>query len=117
MDNRIFQAAVAVFAPLLGAPEPLVSGNGVRFKSGSKGKATVYHSEVAPGNQAEIAFHVDSMATRLRLTAPEFRSLIEELRSSTGRPVEPNAQHKWPRVGLSSDQHLSVVVERITSLL
>lgn len=116
MQNRIFDATVRALGPVLGSPEPLASGNGVRFKSEQKGKATVYHSEVSTGNQAEVAFHVDSTAARLRTTTAEFRSLISALRASTGRPVQPNAQYDLPRIGLTTEEHVAELVGRFVSL-
>ena len=110
MDNQIYRATVNELSGLLGAAQPLVSGTGARFTSTRKGKATVYHSDIAIGNRAEVAFHCDSLAQRLSITAMEFRSLVEHWKQQTGRSVRINQQHLWPRVGLSSIEQVATLI-------
>lgn len=114
MENDIFALLISVLAPRLGRASPLDSGNGARFTSARKGKATVYHSNIAPGNHAEIAFEVESMANALGKSAGEFRSMLTQLRAATGRPIEPNAQFNWPRVGVSSAAHVDLIAQVVT---
>jgi hypothetical protein len=117
MENEAFRSLVASLAAHLGAPDPHDSGTGMRFKSSHKGKATVYHSGISPGNQAELAFEVVSMARRLQISESEFRALVSQLRASTGRPVEPNVQYNWPRVGVASQAHVALVTEALQQRL
>ena len=117
MENETFNSLFAALAVHLGAPNLHDSGTGVRFKSSRKGKATVYHDRIAPGNQAEVAFEVASMAARLRMAEGEFRSLVARLRESTGRPTEPNIQYNWPRVGIASSSHVTLVIEALEQRL
>lgn len=115
MENETYRAMVSGLAALLGAAQPLVSGNGARFTSATKGKATVYHGDVATGNQAEVAFHSESMARRLGIAESEFRALVQAWKQQTGRPVQINQQHMWPRVGLSSPEHAATLVTLLQS--
>lgn len=110
MENPVYASAVAALTTLLGTGETLASGNGVRFKSARRGKATIYHSNIALGNQAEIAFEVSSMANRLGMSEGEFRSLVASLRNATGRPVQPNPQYNWPRIGIFDQDHVGSVI-------
>jgi hypothetical protein len=109
MVTTIFDSLSRALTEQLGSPSPLDSGNGVRFKSAQKGKATIYHGNIAPGNSAEVAFDVVSMAGRLRMGQEEFRLFVGQLRASTGRPVEPNSQFNWPRVGLASEADVVLI--------
>lgn len=113
MENDTFRVLVSTLAEFLGAPDMNVSGTGSRFKSSRKGKATVYHSGIAAGNQAEVAFEVESMARRLAIPPTVFRALIAELRATTGRPVEPNPQYNWPRIGVASQSDVNLVAEAL----
>lgn len=117
MENETFITLCAALAVHFGAPSPHDSGTGVRFKSVRKGKATIYHDGIAPGNQAEIAFEVESMASRLQMSETEFRSFVAQLRASTGRPVEPNIQYNWPLVGLLSETHVTLVDDALNQRL
>jgi len=93
------------------------SETGVRFKSAAKGKATVYHTGVAAGNGAEVAFDVGSMALRFQMSEGEFKTFAADLQTATRRPVEPNTQFNWPRVGLASEAHVALVREAIRERL
>ena len=110
MDNDTYREIVKGLSVLLGAAQPLESGNGARFTSAKKGKATAYHSDLAPGNGAEVAFHVDSMAQRLGIASAEFRSIVDQWRQKTGRHVQINQQYQWPRVGFSSIDQVAEVL-------
>lgn len=113
MENEIYIQLVNNLSFLLGAAEPLVSGNGARFKSARKGKATIYHNEIATGNRAEVAFHTESIAARMNITQAELQSLLEQWRRATGRPVKINQQYEWPRVGCSTKEHVSSLVSQL----
>lgn len=117
MQNQVFDALVARLTVYFGTGHPLESGTGVRFQSSKRGKLTVYHTNLAPGNQAEIAFEPGSLAKRLAMTERELRALIGELRSKTGREVSPDPQFNWPRVGLADSEHVEVVVAALASEL
>lgn len=114
MINPTFDSLVQAITPLLGASKVLVSGTGERFTSSSKGKATAYHSNLAPGNQAEIAIDISSNASRLGITDREMRDRITQARASTGRDVEINVQYNWPRIGLSSQEHIQYVLSALS---
>jgi hypothetical protein len=113
MRNPTFDALVQELTPLLGAPKDHASGTGARFTSGIKGKATVYHSNLAPGNQAEIAVDVTSNAARLGVSERELRERIGLARTSTGKDVEANAQYNWPRVGLAAQEDIPAVLRAL----
>ncbi len=113
MENDAFRTLVSALAEFLGSPDTNVSGTGSRFKSMRKGKATVYHSGIAAGNQAEVAFEVESMAQRLQVSPTEFRAFVAQLRAVTGRMVEPNPQYNWPRIGVASQTDVNVIVEAL----
>lgn len=113
METEIFRSLAEGLAPYLGSARPLDSGNGLRFTSETKGKATIYHTDIASGNHAEVAFEAKSMSRRLRMSEAEFKSFVGQLRSSTGRPTEPNQQFDWPRVGLDSHSHVAMITEAI----
>ena len=117
MENEIFRSLSGALVHHLGASTPLVSGTGVRFKSERKGKATLYHDTIAAGNQAEVAFEVASMARRLHMTEAEFRSFVIHLSELTGRPVEPNSQYNWPRIGVASLAHVTLIDEALRQRL
>ena len=117
MENEIFRLLVEEIFLHPAAPSKLSSGNGVRFKSSLKGKATVYHSGIAPGNHAEVAFDRHSMASRLSMTEGEFGSFVAELWASTGRPVESNSQYNWVRVGIAAQMHVALIGEALRNRL
>lgn len=109
MTNPIFEALLTLLAAHLGGSSPLESGNGARFTSARKGKVTIYHSNIAPGNQAEVAFDAGSMAVRLGMTQNEFGLFVAQLRALTERPVATNAQYSWPRVGAASEADVKLI--------
>lgn len=117
MQNAVFDFLVSRLAVHFGTFQPLESDSGVRFLSAKRGKITVYHSNLAVGNQAEIAFEPVTMAKRLSISERDFRSLVGDLRSATGRDVLPNLQFNWPRVGVSEAAHVEAIVTRIESFL
>lgn len=109
MANEVFILLCNSLSEHLGRPIPLVSGNGARFKLASRGKATVYHKQIALGNQAEVAFEVESMAQRLQMSQAAFLIFVAWLRAATARPVEMNATHNWPRVGVKTMLHVEFI--------
>lgn len=117
MQNPVFDSLVNSLMVHFGTGHPLASGTGVRFQSAKRGKLTVYHSNVAAGNQAEVAFEPATMAKRLSMSERELRSLVGDIRSATGRDVWPDPQFNWPRVGLADAAHVEVVVARIQECL
>lgn len=115
MQNPVFDSLVDSLSVHFGTGHPLVTG--VRFQSARRGRLSVYHSNVAAGNQAEVAFEPATMAKRLSMSERELRSLVADMRSATGRDVSPDPQFNWPRVGLADAAHVEVVVARIVECL
>ena len=113
MQNQVFDALVAGLTVHFGTGHPLDSGTGVRFQLSKRGKLTAYHTNIATGNQAEIAFEPGTVAKRLAMTERELRSLIGELRTKTGRGVSPDPQFNWPRVGLADTRDVELVLAAI----
>lgn len=113
MENVTYDLLCASLAEHLGLATPLVSGNGARFKFAARGKATVYHRQIASGNQAEVAFEVESMALRLRMSQTAFLTFVSQLKAATGRPVEMNPIHNWPRVGVATLLHVALIREAV----
>ena len=109
MENEMFRLLSGALALHLGASSPNKGQTGARFKASHKGKATVYHENIAPGNHAEVAFEPVSMAHRLQMTEGELRAFLSDLRTSTGRPVLPNPRFDWPRVGVESAAHVAMI--------
>ncbi|MFT3961624.1 hypothetical protein [Propionivibrio sp.] len=115
MENETYLATISGLSTLLGRPQLLTSGNGARFTSATKGKVTVYHRDIAAGNQTEVAFHIVSMAHRLGTSESEFRALVQVWKQQTGRSVQMNQQYIWPRVGLSSPEQAATLITLIQS--
>ena len=113
----VFSDAQAQLSELLGVAQPLDSGNGVRFRTGSTRFATLYSHNLASGNLAEIAFEVKNLAAKAEQSENSMASLVERLRLETGQPVNIDPQHKWPRVGLSKKEHVDIVISAISSIL
>lgn len=116
MENPVYESVVSRLAGLLGPGKALESGSGTRFTSAKRGKVTVYHTNLATGNHAEVAFDPPTMAKRMSMSEREFRSLIADLRGRTGRAVSPDPQFNWPRVGLVCEADVAAVVHAIESL-
>lgn len=117
MENRIFRSVTAELSEFFGPAKPHVARTGARFTSAQKGKLTVYHSNIATGNSAEIAFEPASMARRLMLSEAGLRSFVAQLRGLTNQPTETNARYNWSRVGLASQAHADMVVAQIQERL
>lgn len=114
MSNAIYNRALSELATTFGSSfSNLESGTGARVQSAKKGKMTIYHRNIAAGNQAEIAFDVPSLAARIRLSESETISFLAELKLLTGRPVELNRQYLWPRVGFATDEHVTKVIHAL----
>src|ERR1700694_3888528 len=101
MKNDVYDTTVREFRELFGAPADLETGSGTRFTSGAKGKVTIYHRDIAAGNGAEVAFEVKSLGKRMGESENVVRRFISELKTLTGREVDLNAKHNWPRVGIA----------------
>lgn len=110
MDNEIYRGLLMSMRVYLGSPDFLDSGTGARFKSSIRGKVTIYHENIAAGNQAEVAFDGVSMARRFGFSIDDFRERIRQLNLLTGRPVNENSQYGWPRVGVSSQEHVEIIL-------
>lgn len=117
MSNAIFDQLVTDLAAMFGAFHPLESGTGVRFQSANKGKLTIYHRNIALGNAAEIAFEVESIATRMKLGERETRLWLQKLAATSGRPVNLHPRYQWPRVGIASAQDIEAVVQAMRAQL
>ena len=113
MQNQIFDSLVSKLAVHFCTAHPLQSGTGVRFQSVQRGKLTVYHSNLATGNQAEIAFDPITIAKRMSVTEQKLRTLIADFRLKTGRDVKPDPQFNWPRVGFVDSADVESVVTAI----
>lgn len=113
----VYSDALAQFSELLGAAQPLVSNNGVRFRPKSKGLVTLYSRQLAAGNLVEVAFQVANLAVKAGQSEASIVSLIDRLRLETGQAVNSNPQHKWPRVGLSKKEHVEIVIAAVSSIL
>jgi hypothetical protein len=111
MESPLYQRLITALECHLGPGKALASGNGVRFVSARRGKATVYHSMVSAGNCAEIAFEPISMAKRFGVTEGELRTMIAKWRTQTGRDISPDAKFNWPRVGLSEAKHVDTLLQ------
>lgn len=114
MQNEIFDNVVAEFQSIFGAAQGLNSGNGTRFR---KCSVTIYHENIASGNKAEIACKVESIAQTFGRTSQSVSDLIQECAALTGRPVEINSTHGWPRIGIASLDQVSAIKERLSVFL
>lgn len=114
MHNPLYDHAVTALQTLFGTPRPLVNKNGVRYLR--NGSVTLYHEDIAPGNQAEIAINVPAVSARYGMPPPDLESLIADCRDSTARPVKKNKQQDWPRIGLATEEDLLLVLEKLAAL-
>ena len=101
MINPVYTHAITNLSQFLGAPSELESGNGARFRNGSNYLLTIYHSNLAGGNRAEIAFKPGSLQQ------------IRQICSSTGHPVNPDRRHNWPRVGITNIEEVNTIADMI----
>ncbi|WP_263142048.1 hypothetical protein [Pseudomonas sp. RIT-PI-AD] len=102
---------------LIGNGEKLSSGNGIRYRLKGKGVLTAYSRDIADGNLAELAFEEKELSFISGLSEDELLRQIDQLRLETGQPVKINPTHKWPRVGLSTSHHVSLVVKALSRWL
>jgi hypothetical protein len=117
MTNNVYELILTKLTPIFGSRQELVSGNGARFTSAKKGKLTVYHADIAPGNKAEVAFETSSIAARIGSGMQGANALICELKALTGQSVTINQVHGWPRVGLATMDQVTEVVDRLAARL
>jgi len=101
MTNSVYTQAIITLSQFLGAPAELESGNGARFRRGSGYLLTIYHSNLAGGNRAEIAFKPGSL--------PQ----ISKICSLTSHPVNQDRRYNWPRIGIKSIEELETVADTI----
>ncbi|MBT8768732.1 hypothetical protein [Metapseudomonas boanensis] len=109
----VFKSAHEQLESIYGKLNPLQSGTGVRCTDDAKGHVTLYSKNLAPGNLAELAFEIETMALRAKKTPTDAKDFIERLRLATGQPVSINPRWKWPRVGLSKPEHVDLVVKEL----
>ena len=114
MQNPLFNKLVIQLTTVLGVPRPLINKSGTRFMR--NGSVTVYHTEIAPGNQAEIAFNVQPIASRFGVAPQALTDAITECQIMTGCEVENNKQQDWPRIGIASDDHLNLITKKLSAL-
>jgi hypothetical protein len=117
MKNTIYNQLLIELKPIFGSFTELDSKNGARFRAVKKGKITVYHADIAPGNKAEIAFETSSLAARIGCSVPQANAFVAELKSTTGCNVNTNPIYKWPRVGFATMEHVTEVVTKLTALI
>lgn len=115
MQNPLYDQTVAELSALFGKPRALVNKNGVRFQR--NGSVTVYHDELAPGNQAEIAFNVQAIGSTFGVPPKVLEEVIGACRAATGCPVGKNKQQDWPRIGIAQPEHLQLVKARLGQAL
>lgn len=115
MENAVYNNALNALKNLFGMPRPLVNKNGARFLR--NGTITIYHTELAPGNEAEIAFNVQPIAAAYRIPPADLASLLDECRYLTGHPTEVNKQQNWPRIGLATEEEVTRVMEKLSTML
>lgn len=115
MENAVYNSALTALKNLFGTPRPLVNKNGARFLR--NGTITIYHTELAPGNEAEIAFNVQPIAALYGIPPATLAGLLDECRYLTGRPTETNKAQNWPRIGLASEEDIVSVMEKLSAVL
>lgn len=115
MENAIYNNALAALKILFGLPRPLVNKSGARFLR--NGTVTIYHAELAPGNHAEIAFNVHPIASAYGISPAALTNLLEDCRKLTGHPTETNKLQNWPRIGLATDEDITLVMGKLSAVL
>lgn len=115
MENAVYQQALAALKTLFGTPRPLVNKHGARFLR--NGTVTIYHSEIFPGNAAEIAFNVQPLSSSYGVSPAALNSLLDECRHLTGLPTEINKAQNWPRIGLASAEDVVNVMGKLSQVL
>ena len=103
MKNKLYDELIDKLTNIFGSPS--VMSTGVRFRLKSAYPISVYHSDLAPGNVAEIAFN------------PNIVPNSSDFTGITGRDVHINPRFKWHRVGISNIDELNRVVEIIKTKL
>jgi len=101
---------------LFGTSEALPSGNGVRFRSVSKGSVTLYSKDISDGNIAELAFDTKTISHGTGLSDVQVLAAVSALSCITGCPVKIHPKFKWPRVGLSRPEHVQQVLAGVARL-
>jgi hypothetical protein len=115
MENAVYDQALTALKNLFGTPRPLVNKGGARFLR--NGTITIYHTELAPGNDAEIAFNIHPLASAYRITPAALTSLLDECRYLTGKPTETNKVQNWPRIGFATEEDVTRVMEKLSLVL
>ncbi|MES2026560.1 MAG: hypothetical protein V4448_13485 [Pseudomonadota bacterium] len=115
MENAVYNNALAALKTLFGMPRPLANQNGARFLR--NGTVTIYHTELFPGNEAEIAFNVHPISSSYGISPATLNSLLEECRQLTGHPTEVNKLQNWPRIGLATEEEVTQVMGKLAAVL
>ncbi|ABR90977.1 Uncharacterized conserved protein [Janthinobacterium sp. Marseille] len=115
MENAVYNKALAALKTQFGMPRPLGGQNGARFLR--NGTITIYHTELAPGNLAEITFNVQPISSSYGISPANLNSLLDELRHLTGRPTEVNKLQNWPRIGLATEEDVTLVMDKLAAVL
>lgn len=115
MENAVYNQALAALKAQFGMPRPLLNKNGARFLR--NGTVTIYHTELAPGNQAEIAFNVQPISSSYGIAPAKLNSLLDECRQLTGHATEVNKLQNWPRIGLATEEDVTLVMGKLAAVL
>ncbi|QYJ74720.1 hypothetical protein [Shewanella sp. FJAT-52076] len=116
MSNDIYLYLVNGITEYLGRPSDLPSGNGTRFKKQSDLVLTVYHSNIADGNSAEVALKLESVVAKKGITRAQGQNHIDAICGFTNHPVKPNPKYNWPRVGIRSQNEADRVITYLSGL-
>lgn len=117
MHNPVFNHLSQQLALAVGGSEHLASGRGTRFRTVWFTRLTAYHENVAEGNNAEVAFHPQSLGQSTGISETDIRLQINHLRASTAREINFNLQQRWPRVGVRTAEDVALVIAFIDSML
>jgi len=115
MENAVYNKALAALKTQFGMPRPLGNQNGARFLR--NGTITIYHTELAPGNLAEITFNVQPISSSYGISPAKLTSLLDECRHLTGRPTEVNKLQNWPRIGFATEEDVTLVMDKLAAVL
>lgn len=114
MENAVYNKALNALKMQFGMPRPLQNQNGARFLR--NGTITIYHTELAAGNQAEITFNVQPISSSYGIAPAKLNALLDECRKLTGRPTEVNKLQNWPRIGLATEEDVTLVMDKLAVL-
>ncbi|MCH1993537.1 HNH endonuclease [Achromobacter xylosoxidans] len=116
MDNPVYRSAMEGLQEMYGPLSGWQSNVGVRTNTSPKGKITLYHDRIAPGNKAELAVDPESMARATSQGKDKAEAFVKQLAQLTGRATLSHARYKWPRIGLAVDSDVEAVLEALQTL-